>query len=192
MRFALLSGAKNMTIFDEVTERLTLRLRIDPELRMDVSHELRTHLEDAAAEFRGAGQGEEEAAASAVKALGEERELGEMLWQANRRRIRFRQAAKWAARVTLLPGALAVVVLLLTTFLPMSAVVAVFGGFNFGERVPFARVLNTSGLNADQKLILFGDPKAKNQAERLNRPVPTGSGYIFPFVCPISGCRQMP
>lgn len=37
--------------FDEVVERLTDRLRIDPELRMDISHELKTHLEDVRTNF---------------------------------------------------------------------------------------------------------------------------------------------
>ena len=105
-----------MATFDQLVGRLTERLRADPELRMDVAAELRSHLEDAAAEFRGAGQSQEEAAASAVKALGDERQLAEQLWQANRRRIGFRRAAKWSARVTLVPGAILVTLLVIAGF----------------------------------------------------------------------------
>ena len=36
-----------MSNFDALIERLTARLRVDPELRMDVANELRAHLEDS-------------------------------------------------------------------------------------------------------------------------------------------------
>jgi len=97
-----------MNGYDDLVDRLTHRLRVDPELRMDVANELRAHLQDAEAEFRQAGYDEQEAKANAVKALGDEKHLAEQLWQANRRRIGFRQAAKWTARVTLVPAAIAV------------------------------------------------------------------------------------
>ena len=86
-----------MTAFDDVVDRLTERLRIDPELRLEVGQELRTHLEDSAAEFRQAGCGDEEAARQAVERLGDEAELANALWQANRRRLRSRAVARWIA-----------------------------------------------------------------------------------------------
>ena len=102
--------------WDDFIRRLTRRLEVDEELRLDVARELRCHLEDSAAEFRAAGLSPEEAAASAVKALGDERELAEQLWEANRSRIRLRGVLRWTARATLLPAA-AVVVLVLFTYL---------------------------------------------------------------------------
>jgi len=131
-----------MSGFDDLIERLTARLRVDPELRMDVANELRAHLEDASEEFRQGGAGEDEAAASAVKALGDEAELSEQLWQANRGRIRFRRVAKWAARVALLPGAILVTLAIgVSIWLPW--------------RFPFRQ------LTDEQRLIFQGDPAAE-------------------------------
>ena len=135
-----------MADFEDLVERLTARLRVDPELRMDVANELRAHLEDAAEEFRQAGAGEAEAAAQAIAALGEEASLAEQLWQANRGRIRFRRAAKWAARATLVPAAIVVTVgLWLAMWLPW--------------RFPFHY------LPADRAFLL-GDPLAAADAAR--------------------------
>lgn len=98
--------------WDELVARLTNRLRIDPELQLEVAQELRDHLEDSAAEFRKAGQDEDEAADSAAKALGEPDKLADDLWQANRRRVRLRGVLRWAARATLVPGAVIIIVAL--------------------------------------------------------------------------------
>jgi len=99
--------------WDDLTARLTRRLAGDRELQLDVRRELHTHLEDAAAEFRDAGETPEAAASLAARALGEEGELEEQLWSANRFRMRVRGLLWWAARVALLPGAIAVIVLLI-------------------------------------------------------------------------------
>jgi hypothetical protein len=40
---------------DPLIRRLTDRLGADPELQMEVARELQTHLDDATAEFRAAG-----------------------------------------------------------------------------------------------------------------------------------------
>lgn len=97
-----------MKDFDDLISRLTRRLRPDPDLQMEVAHELRTHLEDSAAEFQAAGRNPDEAHAAAVKALGDENEVADKLWQANHRRMRVRQVVKWAAGVGLMPAAVAV------------------------------------------------------------------------------------
>lgn len=97
-----------MNGFDDLLERLTHRLRVDPELQMEVTHELRTHLEDAAAECRAAGMTDQQAQATAVKAMGNESEIAEQLWQANRRRVRVRKVVRWTAGATLMPAAIAV------------------------------------------------------------------------------------
>ncbi|MFW6154361.1 MAG: permease prefix domain 1-containing protein [Planctomycetota bacterium] len=146
-----------MTAYDALIERLTHRLRVDPELRADVAGELRTHLDDAAAEYRRGGYSDEDAAAEAVRALGDEADLARQLWQANRRRIALRRVCKWAARVALVPGAIAVIALV-----------------TWGARSSrMGRLSPTAGLSADflgaetlqqmtgeQALIVLGDAEA--------------------------------
>ena len=97
-----------MNGFEDLLGRLTHRLRVDPELQMEVAHELRAHLEDAVAECRAAGMTEEQALSTAVKAMGNEAEIAEQLWQANRQRVRVRKVVQWAAGATLMPAAIAV------------------------------------------------------------------------------------
>ncbi|MGA2233713.1 MAG: permease prefix domain 1-containing protein, partial [Tepidisphaeraceae bacterium] len=91
--------------FEELVERLTRRFERDPELQFEIRQELRTHLEDCAAEFAATGMKPDAAQAEAKKALGNEEEIAEQLWQANRRRLKVRKAAKWAAGLTVIPAA---------------------------------------------------------------------------------------
>ena len=94
--------------WDDLLRRLTRRLGGDRELQLDIQQELRTHLEDTAAEFRDAGENDEAAAKLAMKALGDAEELEADLWRANRFRMRLRGLLWWAARATLIPAAVAV------------------------------------------------------------------------------------
>lgn len=50
-----------MNAWDDLIGRLTRRLEVDEELRLDVARELHGHLEDSASEFRAAGQSDAEA-----------------------------------------------------------------------------------------------------------------------------------
>jgi len=97
---------------NEFVEAVTRRLRADRELHMDVAHEVRAHLEDAAAEARAQGGSEEETLEAAMKAFGDPDEVAEQLYEANRRRMRVHALAKWANRLVLVPAALAVALLL--------------------------------------------------------------------------------
>jgi len=93
---------------DDFVEAVTRRLRVDPAVHWDVSREIRAHLEDAAAEARARGCSDDESIGAALSAFGDEEELAEQLWQANRRRMRLRAVATWAWRLVLAPAALAV------------------------------------------------------------------------------------
>ncbi len=158
-----------MSAWNELIGRITRRLEVDEELRLDVARELRCHLEDAAAEFRAAGESDEQAAASATRALGEPEELAEELWQANRGRIRIRGLLRWAARVTLLPAAILVVVVLLANAL---AIGVSYNQMSFGRGgpAPWVRFLADpfpdAGLTEEQRFVLHGDPNAANSVDR--------------------------
>lgn len=155
-----------MDALDDIVEQLTARLRVDLELRMDVANELRTHLEDAAGEFRQAGASEEEAHAQAVKALGDPDELAEQLWQANRGRIRFRRVARWAARVTLVPAAAVVTVLIGLAAYGSLVPIAMSYSPSGRDRAEVLREPLLEGLSAEQRFILEGDPAAKTPVEK--------------------------
>jgi hypothetical protein len=92
------------TDWDALLDRLTRPLRVDPELQREISRELRAHLEDSRQQFRAGGMNEQDAQAAAAKALGNEEEIAQQLWQANRRRVRVRRAVRWVAGITLLPA----------------------------------------------------------------------------------------
>ena len=147
-----------MKNWDELVDLLTDRLRVDPELRLDVAEELRAHLEDSAAEFRLAGQNDDQAAASAAKALGDPQQLAEELWQANRRRIRIRGVIRWSARAALVPGAILVII---------AIVMGMGGGLptpltQFGTSVPASWL---DDLTEQQRFIFQGAPAAKTRLE---------------------------
>jgi hypothetical protein len=120
-----------MSPWDDLLDRLTQRLQADPELRREISRELLGHLEDSQAQFGAAGMSEDEAQAAAGKALGDESEVAEQLWQANRHRLRVRRAIKWTAGVTLAPA---------------SAVISI--SMAWGALVSIAVVMGTMGTGS--------------------------------------------
>ncbi len=146
-----------MKTWDKLVDLLTDRLRVDPELRLDVAEELRAHLEDSAAEFRQAGQSDEEAAASAAKALGDPQQLADELWQANRRRIRIRGVLRWSARAALVPGAILVII---------AIAMGMRGGYPLLSRGTLYSCYRTDDLTEEQRFIFDGDPAAKTRLER--------------------------
>lgn len=146
-----------MDTFEQLAQRVTQRLACDPELRRDVKREIEGHLQDAAREFRRGGMAEDEAAASAVKALGDQTQLADSLWQANRLRMRWRSVAKWTARAALLPGAIVVIALLVSGLRPGLLVAS--GGLSDG---PEARRLKPG---TDAYLLVYGKPEDKTQLD---------------------------
>jgi len=55
------------------------QLNLDPTRKQDIVEELRSHLEEATAELRAGGLGEEESLAAAIRKFGSSREVGRML-----------------------------------------------------------------------------------------------------------------
>jgi hypothetical protein len=79
-------------------ERATAGLATDPELRLDVQAELRSHIEEKTAELGG-----EEHADEAVASLGGVVELAEEVSEANQRRLGWRNLARRLLRFGLVP-----------------------------------------------------------------------------------------
>ncbi len=84
---------------------MTIGLKDDPELRLDVKHELANHLEETAEGFVAEGQSEAESRDMALKVLGSPVELADELAAANRRRMRQRALARLLVRSLLAPAA---------------------------------------------------------------------------------------
>lgn len=82
-------------------DRATAGLATDPELRLDVQAELRTHIEDKQTELGG-----EDHADEAVASLGEVVELAEEVAAANQRRLGGRVLARRLLRFALVPAAI--------------------------------------------------------------------------------------
>jgi len=142
---------------DDFVEAVTHRLRPDPELYMDIAQEVRAHLEDAIAEANAGGLSEEEATEAALKAFGDEQEVADGIWQANRRRMRLRAVVKWVARLSLVPAAL-----LFTLYITVAEPLRLIGRFQEASIPGSGPTLESrSGLDEDQKFIwqhLSGDP----------------------------------
>ncbi len=122
-------------------DRVTRRLAVDRELRLEVRQELRSHVEESAAEFRVAGRSDADALAEALRKLGDETELSDQLWRANRRRVRLRAAAAWAVRLLLPPAAAALIAFLTISGLTAGAIFYNIGSPGIYEPFPGAAQL---------------------------------------------------
>jgi hypothetical protein len=120
-----------MRPFDDVADRLTERLKPDPELRAEVANELKGHLEASAREFLSAGRSEEEAWREAVRAIGDEREVADGLWEGNRNRMTRRRVGRWVVGGTLLTAAgVGTVAVAWGAVISVAMVLALFAGMS--------------------------------------------------------------
>jgi len=184
----------NTTQFAPLLDRVTEKLQRDPELRQEVRHELLTHLDECAQEFLAAGLTDREAHSKAIESFGNEDEVANRLYQANRQRMKVRTAVRWAGRIGLAPVAVAVLApLTVTTVASVLTVLAVLGFFSgMGLNVSALRSTETSILSklsdSDRALVEIpdGTPTALQKATQLlarspNDPVLYGNYATFAF-----------
>lgn len=170
-----------MADFTDILARATHRLRIDRELQLDVEHELRTHLQDAAAEYRDAGHPPDEADDLAARALGDPDDVADQLWRANRGRIRLRAWARWGLQLAA-PVAMVLVVLFV-----VRQQVDVARAKEVGDRVRTALATSPAGsLYAwmDRHAAAISERESPLVAEALVRTLATaerepGNGAFF-------------
>ena len=91
---------------------MTVGLRADPELCLDVQAEVTRHLEDTVAQFEAEGKGSEESVNDALQVFGSPVELADTIQQANARRMRLRARLRLAVNALLIPVAVLVALLL--------------------------------------------------------------------------------
>ena len=138
---------------DLFLERATAGLAGDPELRLDVQAELRSHVADKLAELGGDGHVDE-----AVASLGEVVELAEEVAAANRRRLGWRAAARRLLRFALVPVAVFCALWFsgVRDLLLIRQFEVVLAGQAFASGVPdWARP--DGWLGPEERLLLFGD-----------------------------------
>jgi hypothetical protein len=116
---------------DELLEAATSRFRYDAGLRQEIARELRAHLEDSIATARAEGLDEAQAEEAAVRAFGDPEEIGEKLWQANRRRLRRRAVVLAAVGMVLMPAGVLTAVWIITWTLahsipPYGGIICIF------------------------------------------------------------------
>jgi multisubunit Na+/H+ antiporter MnhB subunit len=180
-----------MNRIDDYVEAVTRRLRADAELHMDIAHEVRAHLEDAAAEAREGGLSEEDAAEQALKAFGDEEEVSDGLWRANRRRMRMRAVIRWAARLTLVPGLVLLTAALAGTCLPplVRALGAAFVGEDmFSAAARIAGPLRPRrGLTPDELFVFRHCSGDLKDAMALAEHDPRALSFHAQYVLALSG-----
>ena len=164
--------------YDPLLDRLTRRLRIDPELCCEVREELRSHLEEAQQDFAEDGQSAQESRLMAMRALGDEHLLAEQLWNANCGRIRWRRWLRRGLLVAMLP--LAIWVTLWPwwdKFIPHEVdselvnISRVVKGETFRDPISQWILLSDTRailnrLKPEERFLFLGDPQATTPLER--------------------------
>jgi len=161
-----------MTEFQELIEQATKRLKRDRELRLEVSRELESHLEAAAAEYHEGDYTDEETQTAAIKDFGDPNTIADRLWEANRFRLKLRAWAWWAARVTLLPAcilALGVFVLSGWSTATMANQLISSGELMLSNDNTLGRWFvsrQKAEMSTEQQLIFYGDESAPDVISR--------------------------
>ena len=168
----------------------TAGLKNDPELRLDVQAELRSHLEEHQREAEVKGLVPDAATDEAVRAMGQPAELAASLESANRHRMRLRSLIKITAQWLFAPLAIAIAVLTTEwgTFQAIRAIGALDGSECFiGADINTVR----RKLTPEQRLVLYGDPTRKTTYEKQKavwEKWPDNKVYLHNYVsCLISG-----
>ena len=150
--------------------KITEKLRHDRELRLDISHELQTHLDEAIDEYKASNYDDEAAITQAIKDMGDADELADDLWQSNRSRMKLRAWCWWIARLSLLPACVVATIVLIITG------IATVGGVQPNPEEKPSQPMSPlhawlenrmlDQMSPAQRLIAFGDPQGKDLAAR--------------------------
>ncbi|MFG0249332.1 MAG: permease prefix domain 1-containing protein [Phycisphaeraceae bacterium JB051] len=155
-----------MSKTNDFIETITEKLKHDRELRLDISHELQTHLDEAVEEYKASDYSDDDAIEAAIKDMGDAEQLTDDLWQANKSRMKLRAWCWWIARLTLWPASVLVTLAFFLSGLASNGMFQDWGAAGpnlimYGENgtkvnrylLQFMR----SGMTEEQKLIAFGD-----------------------------------
>ena len=199
------------TKIDTFLDQVTTGLAADPELRLDVQAELRSHIADKVDELGGEEHadeaiatpsevdelGGEEHVDRAIAALGEVVELAEEVTEANRRRLGWRNLARRVLRFGLVPVAVVCTILLLyqNGLPPFSGNARMLNWgviTETGWRSVDRWLLREPRVTESQRLLLHGDETKSNRADSF-RPLwqsdPANRVYFAEYVVQAMGGR---
>lgn len=151
------SDARIAQLLDEATAGL----KGDRELRLDVRAELASHIEEAIAAHRAEGKSEQESLALALRSFGPAADIAGALLVANRRRMRLRAVARFAACALLLPAAVVIAAIVCSRIVLLSGAVSAVltlcsdGWLGPGPRTTMDRMIDS--LPQQEAFLFRGD-----------------------------------
>ena len=175
---------------EELLDNLTLGLKADPEVRLDVKSELRSHLEAKIEEGIQSGLSEEASEEQALKSFGDTIQISDDIADANSTKMSFKARLKVFAGILLVP---AVIICALISFDPISM------SLNLS---PFTWMSNPAGCfnisnrhnkvfwfferyTPEEKLILYGDKSKKTrvaQQKAIWERFPDNKAYLANYI----------
>ncbi|MCK4982966.1 MAG: hypothetical protein KAS17_08590 [Victivallaceae bacterium] len=152
---------------EKLLDNLTLGLKADHEIRLDVKSELRSHLDAKIEEGIQSGLSEKESEKQALKSFGDTIQISDEIADANSAKMSFKARLKVFAGIILIP---AVIICALISFDPssmeMRSDIYPYSGFwNFGDSGN--RVFCFwERYTPEEKFILYGDKSRKDKTEQ--------------------------
>jgi hypothetical protein len=155
---------------EKLLNDLTLGLKADPEMRLDVKSELRSHLDAKIEEGIQTGLSEKESEKQALKSFGDTIQISDGIADANTAKMSLKARLKVFAGILLVP---AVIICALISFDPMSIELK-FSPSKWMNTTGPLEINNGHDKNywfferytPEEKLILYGDKSRKSKAEQ--------------------------
>jgi len=168
---------------DEFVQAATAGLKHDPELRLDVQAELRSHLAERQREAEANGLTPAAAEEEGIRAMGAPAELAAALQNSNQQRMRLRARLRFVAQWLLAP--VAILVAVLTTDWGSLLVVRAVTKLNSSLVEVPVPTLTRRQLTPDQRLVVQGDTTRASRLERQKaiwEKWPTNKVYLHNYV----------
>ncbi|MCF6176914.1 MAG: permease prefix domain 1-containing protein [Victivallaceae bacterium] len=175
---------------ENLLDELSSGLQADPEMRMDVKSELRTHLDDKIAEGENAGLSETESSEQALKSFGDIVAIADGLVAANASRMKLKARLWRVAAILLIP---AVIICAFISFFQLASTVAILdimSSFNSNIIKPPTWMKRSAELfgksyTADECFILDGDTTKHEpwqQQKALSDRFPSNKVYLANYI----------
>ncbi len=173
---------------EKLLNNLTLGLKADPETRLDVKSELRSHLDAKIEEGIKAGLSEVESEEQALKSFGDTIQISDGIADANSSKMSFKARLKVFAGILLVP---AVIICALISFDPSSLQVSLSPEQLVNSTTCFDTKSNNKifwffeRYTPDEKLILYGDKSKKSRTGRQKaiwERFPDNKAYLANYI----------
>ena len=175
---------------EKLLDNLTLGLKADPEVQLDVKSELRSHLEAKIEEGIQAGLSERESEKQALKSFGDTIQISDGIADANSSKMSFKARLKVFAGILLVP---AVIVCALISFTPSNLQINLSPEKLLGPTACFDSETGSRNktfwfferYTPEEKLILYGDKSRISRAERQKaiwKRFPDNKAYLANYI----------